>query len=529
MMRVKTDCLIVGGGLAGWMAATQTAEAGLSTLMLHDGCGASPWVHGFNVPIRKGDGADIFFEDTLRNGQGLSRPELARALCYDAQDIFYAMQELGLIFNKDGEEYQALRPLGASFPRVVSIGNETGVAILKRLEECYGKYVQQCPATRAIRLLKEGERVAGALAYDKQKKEWIIVEAKAVILASGGYCGIYPFSTNKHDSGGDGIAMAIHAGAMLCDLEFIQFEPSGAVYPPALHGTSMITTLFFEGAVLRNRQGERFMLRHGKEGECVAKDILAYCIAAEIAQGNGTEHDGVYMDLTQVDAKTLQHDYGMYVERYANVGIDLTTEWIELAPAPHTSLGGVCIDADGRTNVEGLFACGEVIGGLHGANRIGGNAGLETLVFGRRAGRACAMYAEKASTIVPKVDQLPFGTPLKNIDKTLRTQMQCALQEGVGVVREEVTLASACEKLNDVLQETQLLTGASSQEQYTVARLYNDALCALLTAQAARLRTESLGCHIRSDATGEAEPCYRLTLKTSQTGEIEWAKERADT
>ena len=276
MITRQTDCLILGGGLAGWMAAREAAAAGLKTMLLHDGMGASPWVHGFNVPVYPEDSADIFLQDTLASGQGLSDPALARALCQDAAEVFDEIRAMGLSFNreKDGS-YQALRPLGASWPRVVSIGNETGAAILTRLKEMLKGSVTELPATRALKLLKDGSRVCGALAYDAAGKRWLNLRANAVVLACGGYCGIYPVSTNKRDSGGDGVAMAYEAGAELCDMEFIQFEPSAAVWPRELVGTSVITTLLFEGAVLRNRDGERFMLRYGPEGDRVSKDVMS--------------------------------------------------------------------------------------------------------------------------------------------------------------------------------------------------------------------------------------------------------------
>lgn len=356
---MKTDCLIIGGGLAGRMAAREAVEAGLHVAILQDGQGASPWVHGFNAPVvRDGDNAEVFYQDTQVSGQGLSDPNLAHTLCYDAEANFKDLLSWGLPFNRKDGQFQALRPLGASYARVVSIGNETGVAVLKMLDEKYRNRWQDLPGCRAVRLIKDGSRVTGAVVYDQKKDEWFTVTANAVVLACGGYCGIFPVSTNKRDSGGDAIAMAYEAGAKLCDMEFIQFEPSAAVWPKALIGTSVITTLFFEGAVLRNKDGERFMLKYGPDGERVGKDVLARCIAAEVAEGRGSEHGGVYMDITGCDPDTLNKDYFMYVKRYADVGIDLTKEWIELGPAPHTSLGGIWADENGCTGIEGLFVCG---------------------------------------------------------------------------------------------------------------------------------------------------------------------------
>lgn len=509
-----TDCLILGGGLAGWMAARKTVKAGMDTLIVHDGMGASPWVHGFNAPVRKGDNAGVFLQDTLKSGQGLSDPLLAEALCTDAGEIFKDLQNLGLEFNRDGEEYQALRPLGSTYPRVVSIGNETGAAVLRRLRQLLDGKVHELPHSRALRLLGQQGRVCGALVYNTAKKEWTIISAKAVILACGGFCGIYPVSTNKRDSGGDGIAMAYEIGAKLCDLEFIQFEPSAAVWPKELVGTSMITTLFFEGAVLRNRHGERFMLKYDEAGERVGKDVLARCISAEIACGNGTEHGGVYMDITGVDAELLNSRYAMYVKRYADVGIDITKEWIELAPAPHTALGGVTITPECRTTVSGLFACGEVIGGLHGANRVGGNAGLETLVFGRRAGFSAADYAAKQEQLTPSCP-IPVcaGESIAETLNYLRSRMQEALWNHLGPARSGKGLLDAIGTLQECLEKVRTLQGASSEENFLRLRLENDLTAAWLTANSAYARDNSVGCHSRSDCPGAEIPPLRTTLQ----------------
>lgn len=519
MITLQTDCLILGGGLAGWMAARETAAAGLKTMLLHDGMGASPWVHGFNVPVYPEDSADIFLQDTLASGQGLSDPALARALCQDAAEVFDEIRAMGLSFNreKDGS-YQALRPLGASWPRVVSIGNETGAAILTRLKEMLKGSVTELPATRALKLLKDGSRVCGTLAYDAAGKRWLNLRANAVVLACGGYCGIYPVSTNKRDSGGDGVAMAYEAGAELCDMEFIQFEPSAAVWPRELVGTSVITTLLFEGAVLRNRDGERFMLRYGPEGDRVSKDVMSRRIVAEIARGKGTEHGGIYMDITGVDPARLASGYQMYVQRYRNVGIDITKEWIELAPAPHTALGGVRVDAQGHSTVQGLFACGEVMGGLHGANRIGGNAGLETLVFGRRAGRAAAAFARSAGPCNAEPESAPQLAEESCSSKiaALRRGMREALWDGVNAVRDAQGLQKAINVFSDGLEAVSALRGVDAQESFELLRLKNDMIAAHLTALSALTRADSLGCHARSDYPQEAKHTYRVMARMDE-------------
>jgi aspartate oxidase len=519
MIRIACDVLVLGGGLTGLMAAREAVRAGLGTAVLSDGMGASPWVHGFSVPLLPEDSAECFLEDTIESGQGLSDPRLAAALCEGAAKAFKAIRSMGLCFNRDeGGGYQLLRPLGASHPRVASVGNETGVAILKALTGELSGRANMLDGVRAVRLAKHGARVTGALAFDTKKQRWMHIDARAVVLATGGFCGIYPLSTNKRDSGGDGVAMALEAGAALCDMEFIQFEPSAAVWPEALIGTSMITTMFFEGAVLRNREGERFLLRHGPEGERIGKDRMARLIAQEIADGRGTQHGGVYFDATGVGRERLMKDYPMYVNRYRAVGIDLAAQKIELAPAPHTSLGGVRIDPDGKTDVEGLFACGEVAGALHGANRIGGSAGLETLVFGQRAGRAASDWL-KGSGGAAGPEAPPLAAPETGGASIapqlceLRRAMQGALAGGAGALREGAALARARRALEDGLAQLCGLRGANDSEAFQKLRLHNDMTAALMVCLAAAAREDSLGCHARADFPGRADVTYRVVIR----------------
>ena len=523
------DCLIIGGGLAGWMAAYECVKQGKRPCLLHDGQGASPWVHGVNVPLDPADSVDTFIRDTLNSGQGLSDSRLAAALAKDSLELVSLLSTLGLSFNRTDNAYRLLRPLGSTVPRVASIGSETGAAVLKALRAALDGQVDEYQHMRALRLLTSKGRVTGAQVYDKANQQWLHMHAHATVLASGGYCGIYPVSTNKRDSGGDGVAMACNAGAQLCDMEFIQFEPSAAVWPKALIGTSVITTLLFEGAVLRNGKGERFMLQYGKEGERVGKDMLTRCISLEIENGNGTQHGGVYMDVTGVSNDRLEADYAMYVKRYHAVGVDLKTQWIEIAPAPHTSLGGVRIDPDASTTLPGLFACGEVTGGLHGASRIGGNAGLETLVFGRRAGRSAAGCAD-AQVTVQSDEFLPVYSEHSCTQRleAMRTQMRNALWSGVNAIRTTRSLQTASQELRELLTEIRDMRGIDAQEEFICRRLENDITAALLTAAAAQERKDTLGCHIFRDYPKRMAAPYRVVVHIGGNGELQVQKESID-
>jgi len=515
MKHIETDVLVIGGGLTGLMAAKHLVEAGLRPLILADGQGASPWVHGFNAPVHPDDSVEAFYQDTMISGQGVNDPDLAHVLCGDALACFEEVKAMGLTFNRKGDGYQLLKPLGASYPRVASIGNHTGVFIMQKIWELLEGKADSLPKCRALRLRVENGRVLGALAYDQAENTFLTIEAKGVILACGGFCGIYPFSTNKRDSGGDGAAMAYEAGCRLTDMEFIQFEPSGAVWPTQLKGTSMITTMFFDGAVMRDKDGKRFMAEADPVNEeRVNKDVMARRIAQAILDGRGTEHGGVYFDATGVGLEKLQKDYPSYLERYANVGMDISKEMMEIAPAPHTALGGVMVNDQCETDVKGLYACGEVIGGLHGANRIGGSAGLETLVFGRRAGDSCAKGVKELATVADGwdawADALVNRAGSSEDPAQLRKAMQDALAKGAGVLRSEKELTESLAALETVLAKANELPSENGIAGFTRLRLINDAQAAVMVCRGALERKESLGSHTRLDSQAPAEKPYRV-------------------
>ncbi len=526
---METDALVIGGGLAGLTAAwSLKLPHGMKTMVLATGAGASPYVHGFNIPLDPCDSPEQFLQDTMKSGYYQGDPMLAEALCGDSPKIPGFLEELGIDLDRKGGEYALLRPLGASVPRVASAGNHTGAVIMKklrgRLEAESG--VQFYEGLRALRLYTENGAVQGVLAYDTVQKKFTCIRAKAVILAAGGFCNIFPFSTNSSDIGGDGIAMAYLAGAPLVDMEFIQFEPSVALYPKQVRGKGMITTLFYEGAVLLNGKKERFMLDYGPKGERVDKDVLAYAIYQEV-QKNPSPHGGVWFDATGVPAQTLQEAYPMYVKRYADVGIDITKEPFEVGCAPHTSLGGVEIAPTGATLVRGLFACGEAVGGLHGANRIGGNAGLETLVFGRRAGETAAAYLSgfaddyrlQDSVLEEWTEQTAFpnrpSTEMVTVQE-IRSRMEKALEQDLNVARSRAGLRRGLEEL-DFLSDALPQQAMDPESAYEQLRLENDLYTARLAFTAALERKSSAGCHIREDAEPETQR-YRVELRRTPQG-----------
>lgn len=532
---IKTDALIIGTGLTGMMAARTLIKKlpSAKILMIGNGLGASPYIHGFNMPLHAADSVECFKQDTFVSGRDQSKPELIDALCNGAAALRPILEELRIEFNRKNGEYSLLRPLGSTHPRVASVGNHTGVAIMNAIRDelANDPNISSMQDTRALRLFRMDGRISGALVYQISEKKFVFIEATAVILACGGFCNIYPFSTNMSDIGGDGIAMAFGAGADLCDLEYVQFEPSAAVAPAGVRGKSVITTMYYEGAVLRNALGERFMLRYGEEGECVNKDVQSRYIFKEIKEGRGTENGGVFFDATGVGRERLNEQYDSYVKRYCNVGIDIATTPFEIAPAPHTSLGGIVVDEKCCSGVEGLYACGEIIGGLHGANRLGGNAGLETMVFGRIAGDSVADYlADAAAPEITEDDVEGFvcdtlslsGDKAVTAEKlaSLRAEMQQVLSDKLNVLRCGEELAEAVDAFGKMLDEldASTLENASEELMFDTLRLVNDLQTAYLLAISAYTRTETSGCHVRTDDNGENDEKYRVVIRNTPAG-----------
>ena len=389
---IVADVLVIGGGLAGWRAAEAAVAAGRSVTLVANGSGNSPEIHALNVPVGPGDSVELFIEDTLRSGQGACDPALVEVLCRESVKL---AEEFPFDRNADGS-YKMIQPLGCSVPCCVSIDHRIGAWALARIKRALEGKVEVVKGR--VTALEAGGSQFTATVSDAQERV-PPMQARAVVLATGGWCGKYDFSDNPPELRGDGIALAQSLGAAVRDLDAVQYEPTVALAPARLRGIPVITTMLHEGATFRNCLGEEFLPdRHAN------KDAISRAIRAEIEAGRGIpargapETCGIWYDATGVLREILETRYADTVRRYATCGIDITREPMLVAPAPHTSLGGVVIDARCRvlradgTPIPGLFAAGEVTGGVHGRNRLGGNAGTEVLVFGKIAGASAARH-----------------------------------------------------------------------------------------------------------------------------------------
>ena len=506
---MKTDVLIIGAGLTGTVAADVIVQnSDLNVVQLAGGSGASPYIHGFCMPVGQGDNEMLLWADTMASGYNQCDPKLVDSLCANAAALEAYFAELGLALDQAEEGPRLLHALGSSVPRIASIHNDTGAVMLRRVRDrlkASARYAQ-ITGQRALELICDQGRVIGAMCYDEEKERFYNLYAKTVILATGGFGRLFPESTNSADIGGDGAAMAYLAGAELTDMEFVQFEPSAAVWPPEVAGKGIVTTMFYDGAVLRGKDGNRFMLDYSENGERVPKDVQSKCISDEIRRHGATPHGGVWFDATAVPEEKWQGAYKPYLNRYLACGIDLRKEPVEIAPAAHTTCGGVRIDEYCRSGVPGLIVCGEAAGGLHGANRLGGNAGLETMVFGRIAGKTAVECTDPSLLLPENAEMIPNRASDVDVEM-IRSRFRQIMRRSLNVIRSEAELKQG-------IEETAELLSCLGEHQgcYQKHRLYNDLLTARVAMVSALERTGSVGCHHRADAV-EDNTVYRVVVK----------------
>ena len=380
------DVLVIGGGLAGWRAAEAAVKRGASVALVANGPGNSPDIHAINVPVREDDSVERFIDDTLRSGRGGCDRALVETLCRESVKL---ADEFPFDRNLDGS-YKLLQPLGCSVPRCVSVDHRIGAYALAKIKrDLSGKIEMVKGRVTALSFNSKLSTFSFQLGDHDSP-----CEARTVVIATGGWCGKYDFSDNPPELRGDGIDMAVKLGAATRDMDQVQYEPTVALAPERVRCIPVITTMLFDGATFRNAKGEEFLSdKHAN------KDEISRAIFAEIEAGRGSD-GGVWFDATQVPRGILDTTYIDTVKRYETAGVDIHRESMLVAPAPHTSLGGLVIDTHCRVlrtdgmPIPGLFAAGEVTGGIHGFNRIGGNAGTETLVFGRIAGEEAVSFAE---------------------------------------------------------------------------------------------------------------------------------------
>ena len=549
------DVLVIGSGGAGLRAAIEASAAGVSvavvcrsllgkahTVMAEGGVAAAL----ANVDDR--DNWKVHFADTMRGGQYLNNWRMVELFTKEAPDRVRELEAWGALFDRTKGGKILQRNFGGhKYPRLAHVGDRTGLEMIRTLQDHgihQGLDIYQ--EFTILHLLTKGNNVVGAFGYDREKGAFKVFQARAVIIATGGMGRIYKISSNSWDCTGGGISLAYHAGAELIDMEFVQFHPTGMVWPPSVRGLLITEGVRGEGGVLRNNKGRRFMfddipeLYRGQtstdeeEGwrytqgdknakrppELLTRDHVARCIRREIKEGRGTPHGGGFLDISWIREKmpnAADHIKkklpSMYHQFRELAGVDITKEPMEVGPTTHYIMGGIRVDADTQmTSVPGLFAAGECAAGLHGANRLGGNSLSDLLVFGKRAGEYAARYAKEitASPIdTAQVDEMmakalaPFERKNNTNAFEIQARLQEMMQDLVGIARTGSELEDAIGRLQELKKEA-ATTGCEGNRFYnpgwhTALELTHMLTVAEAIARAAWERKESRGGHYRED------------------------------
>jgi fumarate reductase (CoM/CoB) subunit A len=520
---ISTDVLIIGSGGAGSRAAIEVDEAGLKGLIVSKGLtfrsGCTGMAEGgYNAVFKAVDADDSIeahIEDTLKGGSYLNDKKLVDILVHESPDRLIDLENYGAIFDRQESGKINQRPFGGQqYRRTCFQGDRTGHELMSALkEEIIKRDIETIEEVMVTSLVLDENlrQVIGAVGLDLAKSQIIYFKAKAVILASGGAGNLYPITSNTIQKNGDGFMLAWNAGANLIDMEQIQFHPTGMVTPDSKKGVLVTEAVRAEGGKLLNKDGERFMKKYAPEKmELATRDVVARSIYQEIIEGKGSEHGGVYLDITHLPDDLIDEKLETMVLQFKNVGIDIKNEKIEVAPTAHHFMGGVKIKPDCSTNVANLFAAGEVSGGVHGANRLGGNALADTQVFGKRAGESAAKAASetdfKENPEMVHEEKTRIESLIKDgsINPTeFKNDLKQLMWEKVGIVRDEKNLNEALRQLQEMKKDLNDLK-VENKAQYntelvTALEVINMVEIAILVVKSAILRRESRGAHFRSD------------------------------
>ena len=557
------DVLIIGAGGAGLRAAIEAATGDLKvglvcksllgkahTVMAEGGVAAAL----ANVDER--DSWRVHFADTMRGGQYLSNARMAELHAKESPDRVRELEAWGALFDRTQDGSILQRNFGGhQYPRLAHVGDRTGLEMIRALQD-HGIHqgIEVHMENTIVSLLKTGDRVSGAFGYEREKGRFKIFAAKAVVLATGGVGKAYKITSNSWEYTGDGHSLAYHAGAELIDMEFVQFHPTGMVWPPSVRGILVTEGVRGEGGILKNSEGKRFMFDdipelyvsqtadNPEEGwlytqgdrearrppELLTRDHVARCIVREVQEGRGSPHGGVFLDIAWIREKlpnASEHIRrklpSMYHQFKELADIDITAEPMEVGPTTHYIMGGIRVDADTQmTCVSGLFAAGECAAGLHGANRLGGNSLSDLLVFGKRAGEYAAQFASENGPVPLEEDGIDdiaqdvlktFDNPAEGDNPyQIQAQLQDKMQEFVGIARSQ-------ESLTQALAEIQVLREKADNVHTIGNREYNagwhtalDLDCLLTISEAIALaaleRRASIGAHSRDDYPEKEEP-----------------------
>ncbi|MBI4887642.1 MAG: fumarate reductase/succinate dehydrogenase flavoprotein subunit [Acidobacteria bacterium] len=569
------DVLIIGAGGAGLRAAIEASAAGVSVgLICKSLLGKAHTVMaegGMAASLSHNDDRDnwkVHFADTMRGGQYVNNWRMAELHAKEAPDRVRELEAWGAVFDRTPDGRINQRNFGGHrYPRLAHVGDRTGLELIRTLQDHtihLGVTVHM--EHTVVDLILDGGRVAGALAYDRERGRFHVFAAKAIILATGGIGRAYKVTSNSWEGTGDGHALAYRAGAELIDMEFVQFHPTGMIWPLSVKGLLVTEGVRGEGGVLKNSEGRRFMFddipenyrpqtaADPEEGwryvmndksarrppELLTRDHVARCIVREVKEGRGSPHGGVYLDIAWIKEKLPNAEEhikrklpSMYHQFMQLANLDITKEPMEIGPTTHYVMGGIRVDADSQmSTVPGLFAAGECASGINGANRLGGNSLSDIVVFGKRAGEYAAEWARRQSA--PRLDDAAVARAEKTAvepfergergENPYRVQqdLQETMQNLVGIVRNEDEMREALEKLAG-LQARAARAGVAGGREYhagwhTALDLRNLMVVSEAVTRSALERRESRGGHFREDYPDKTQEFSRINVMVKQAG-----------
>jgi succinate dehydrogenase / fumarate reductase, flavoprotein subunit len=582
--RHKYDVLVIGAGGAGLRAAVEARESGLRvaiickslfgkahTVMAEGGAAASMG----NVNDK--DSWMVHFRDTMRGGKFLNHYRMAELHAKESPDRIWELETWGALFDRTKEGKISQRNFGGhEYPRLAHVGDRTGLELIRTMQQKIVQLQQKdgretgdmesgikvFAELTITDILKEGGKVAGAYGYWRESGEEVLFEAPAVVIATGGVGKTFKITSNSWEGTGDGHALALKAGANLVDMEFLQFHPTGMVWPPSVRGILVTESVRGEGGVLTNNLGERFMFKYipdvfkdkyadneaeadrwytdqdnnRRPPELLPRDEVARAINSEVKAGRGTEHGGVFLDVSKrIPADVIKKRLpSMWHQFYELAGVDITKEPMEVGPTCHYVMGGVEVEPDtaAAVGVPGLFAAGEVAGGMHGSNRLGGNSLSDLLVFGRRAGMGAVAYL-KSNSAIPVSDetihaaaakiQAPFDRQGGENSYSLHAELQEVTHNLVGIIRTGAELKDAIAKIADIRKRSANVSVAGGRKFnpgfHLAFDLDNMLLVAESTAKSADSREESRGGHTRDDFPGMSNEWRQVNHISSFDGQ----------
>ncbi len=577
LARHEYDVIVIGAGGAGLRAAIEASAMGVRTALICKsllGKAHTVMAEGGIAAalgnVWKEDSWKVHFRDTMRGGKLLNNWRMAQIHAQEAPDRVLELEEWGALFDRTKDGLILQRDFGGHrYARLAHVGDRTGLEMIKTLQHhAVHKGIDVFMETTMFTLLKEDGRISGAVGYERQNGRPVVFHAKAVVLATGGIGKAWKVTSNSWEYTGDGIAMALGAGAELLNMEMTQFHPTGMVWPLSVCGLLVTEGVRGDGGTLKNNKGERFMFKYIPEffkaetatteeeadawyldktkrrtPDLLPRDEVARAINAEVKAGRGTEHGGVYLDI----ASRRSADYikkrlpSMYHQFMQLAGVDITKEPMEIAPTYHYLMGGIKVDPDSQqTTVPGLFAAGECAAGLHGANRLGGNSLSDLVVFGRRAGLYAAEYAKRLARM-PLLDEEQVGraehdlaAPLERREGEnpygIQSELQQTMQDLVGIIRTKAELERAIVRIDAlaVRAEKAATRGgrAYNPSWHTALDIRSQLACAAVVARSALTREESRGGHTREDFP-KADPSWgkKVIVAKKRDGAIDISTE----